>query len=117
MQELTGLYDPERPYARFYQAADQVLVQIHTQKIEGLAFGRVGWRISASACKPDGTTIVENGDLHILTGADGKTYTHEVTIQSDSVEDPAAVLDQARRELAQKAANATEIWRSARDLI
>lgn len=122
MQEIPELFDPEKPYARFYSGADNtidgtpIICQVHTRKIEGLGFGRIGWRISVSISGPDGATLSDESGLQILQGAEGTPYRHEITIQADSVEDPAALLDTERKALAQKAANAATVWRSAQDV-
>lgn len=116
MQENPALFDPEKPYARFYRSAEGVTCQVHTRKIEGLGFGRLGWRISVSVTDETGRTLSDEGGLQILRGAEGATYVHELTIQADSLEDPAALLDAERVALAQKAANAALVWRSAQDV-
>lgn len=123
MQEIPELFDPEKPYARFYSGADNtidgtpIICQVHTRKIEGLGFGRLGWRISVSVTDENGHTLSDDETgLHILRGVEGETYVHELTIQADSAEDPAALLDTERKALAQKAANAATVWRSAQDV-
>lgn len=117
LPEITALYDPDKPYARFYQVTGEIIAQVHTRRIEGLGFGRVGWRISASVCGPDGATLEDEEGLQILRGADGGVYRHEVTVQAETVEDLAALLEAERQTMAQRAANAAEVWRSAQDLL
>lgn len=117
MQQIPSLFDPAKPYARFYRdGEDGPICQIHTRKIEGLGFGRVGWRISVSISDEAGATIEDTEGLQIMRGPDGEPYRHEVTIQADSAEDPAAVLEAARIALAEKAVIAAEVWRSAQEV-
>jgi hypothetical protein len=116
MKTRIDLFDEAKPYARFYESAQGAIVQLHTRRIEGLGFGRVGWRLSASVCGPDGLTLSDENGLQVLRGAAGEIYFHELTVHSESVDDLAALLETERAKLAQVAANASEVWQSAADI-
>jgi hypothetical protein len=116
MNELTTLFDEAKPYARFYESEGGLIAQVHTRRIEGLGFGRIGWRITASCSDQSGATLIDAAGLQILKSPGGQNASHEVVFQADSVPDVAAELEAGRRMMAQKAFNAAEVWQAANEL-
>lgn len=113
MTPRDDLFNPEKPYARFYESGSGQIAQIHTKRIDGLPFGRVGYKVTASATDASGATTSDASGLHILTGGNGEIFEHQEIFQSETVSDIPAALEAARVRLALMACNAAEVWRAA----
>lgn len=116
MTEREDLFDPAKPYARFYADASGQIAQVHTRRIDGLGFGRAGWRITASCTDETGATLTDGDELQILRAPDGELFTHQVTVQADAAVDIPALLEDARQMMAQKACLAFEVWQAASEI-
>ena len=117
MIERSDLFNEAKPYARFYEDAQGAIAQVHTRRIGGLGFGRIGWRITASCADETGAAQTdEHGEFLILKSENGENFAHELYVQSDAATDVASAIDEARLMMAQKACTAFEVWQAASEL-
>lgn len=107
MTQDEDMFDPEKPYARFYSDGT-CIAQIHTRAIENLGFGRVGWRITASESDESGAAKTgEDGGFLILQGPDGKPMQEQLIVQAETAVDIPSLLEEARVRMAERVAVAS----------
>jgi hypothetical protein len=113
MTQDEDMFDPEKPYARFY-SDDTCIAQIHTRAIENLGFGRVGWRITASESDETGAAKTDgDGEFLILRAPNGELMQELLIIQAETTVDIPVLLEEARTRMAERVAVASAMAASA----
>ena len=117
MTQDEDMFDEEKPYARFYSDGT-CTAQIHTRAIEGLGFGRVGWRITASECDENGVAKTdEEGEFLILQSPGGAPMEEQLIIQAETAVDIPFLLEEVRVRMAERVAVASAMAAAATAIV